>query len=120
MQAQKLQKRAARHGFDWKEAEPVFDKVAEELVETRAAFQSGDQKHIHEEVGDLLFVVVNLARHLKVDAESALRASNRKFARRFRYIEHRLAAEGRAMAECAPEELDFLWEEAKRVGAETS
>lgn len=120
MQAQKLQKRAARHGFDWSEAGPVFEKVLEELAETRAAYESGDQRHINEEVGDLLFVAVNLARHLKVDAESALRASSRKFARRFRYIEDQLAAAGRAMAECAPEELDALWEEAKRAGAEIS
>jgi ATP diphosphatase len=118
MQAQKLQKRAARHGFDWKEAGPVFDKVMEELAETRAAFLAGDRKHLYEEVGDLLFAAVNLARHLKLDAECALRASNRKFSRRFRYIEDRLMTEGRAMAECTPEELDALWEEAKCVDAE--
>jgi len=115
VRAQKLQKRAARHGFDWNEIQPVFDKVMEELDETKAALDSGNKQHIEEEIGDLLFVVVNLARHLKVDAESALRASNRKFIRRFRHIEERLAAHGRAMADGSPEELDGLWEEAKRT-----
>lgn len=113
-QAQKLQERAARQGFDWADVGPVFDKVVEELAETRAAFTSGDPAHVQEEVGDLLFVAVNLARHLKVDAESALRASNRKFVSRFRYIEERLKARGRPMSQCALEELDALWEEAKR------
>lgn len=116
MQAQKLQKRAARHGFDWTDAGPIFDKVLEELAETRMAYQSGDQAHVEEEIGDLLFVAVNLARHLQVDAESALRASNRKFIRRFRYIEQRLMAQGRSMSDCALEDLDALWEEAKRHG----
>lgn len=116
MRAQKLQKRAARHGFDWTDIEPVFAKVEEELAETRAAFQSGDPKHIEEEVGDLLFVAVNLARHLGVDAESALRASTAKFARRFGHVEQRLKRQERAMAETPAEELDSLWEEAKRAG----
>ncbi|MDD5035994.1 MAG: nucleoside triphosphate pyrophosphohydrolase [Methylococcaceae bacterium] len=114
MQAQKLQKRASRFGFDWTEIEPVFAKVEEELAETRAAYETGDFDQIEEEVGDLLFVAVNLARHLKVDAESALRASNRKFTRRFRHIEQRLASQDRVMADASAEELDALWEEAKR------
>ena len=113
MQAQKLQKRAARFGFDWPEIEPVFAKVEEELAETRAALQSGDREHIEEEVGDLLFVVVNLARHLGVDAETALRAGNRKFIRRFIHVEQRLKKQNRAMIETPAEELDILWEEAK-------
>jgi MazG family protein len=116
MRAQKLQKRAARHGFDWDAIDPVFAKVEEELAETRAAFQSGDARHIHEEVGDLLFVAVNLARHLGVDAESALRASNEKFTRRFGHIERRLAEQGQTMDESPAETLDTLWEEAKRAG----
>jgi MazG family protein len=114
MQAQKLQKRAARQGFDWPQIEPVFAKVEEELAEIRAAFLSGDREHIVEEVGDLLFVAVNLARHLGVDAESALRAGNRKFTRRFIHVEQRLREQDRAMAETPAEELDALWEEAKR------
>ena len=116
MRAQKLQKKAARHGFDWPEVGPVFAKVEEELEETRAAVQSGDRKHIEEEVGDLLFVAVNLARHLGVDAETALRASNDKFTRRFGHVEQSLKQQGRAMVETPAEELDRLWEEAKHRG----
>jgi MazG family protein len=116
MRAQKLQKRAARHGFDWTGIEPVFAKVEEELAETRAALQSGDRRHIEEEVGDLLFAAVNLARHLDVDAETALRASNAKFARRFGHVEQSLKAQGQAVAWTSEEELDRLWEAAKRTG----
>jgi len=112
--AQKLQQRAARHGFDWPEIGPVFDKVREELDELQAAYSTSDQKHIREEIGDLLFVVVNLARHLEIDAETALRDGNRKFVRRFRYIEEQLAAQGKTLAESTLAELDALWEEAKR------
>lgn len=113
MRAQKLQKRAARHGFDWPAIEPVFAKVEEELAETRAAYEAGDAESVEEEVGDLLFCVVNLARHLGVDAESALRAGNRKFAKRFRHVELALEGQGLAMAEVSAERLDALWEEAK-------
>jgi ATP diphosphatase len=116
MQAQKLQKRAARFGFDWRVIEPVYAKVEEELAETRAAHENGGQGQIEEEVGDLLFAAVNLSRHLGVDAESALRASNRKFTRRFAYVEQRLKEQSRAMAETSEEELDALWEEAKHSG----
>jgi MazG family protein len=112
MHAQKLQKKASRHGFDWDAVEPVFVKVEEELGELREAYESGDQAHIEDEVGDLLFVAVNLARHLGVDAESALRASSRKFTDRFQYVEKRLGA--KVMSDCAPELLDTLWDEAKR------
>lgn len=113
MRAQKLQKRAARHGFDWAEVGPVFAKVAEELAETRAAFESGDSHRIEEEVGDLLFGVVNLARHLGVDAEGALRSSNQKFTHRFQHIEARLKEQGRTLDTATLEEMDALWEEAK-------
>ncbi len=116
MRAQKLQKRAARHGFDWTQIGPVFVKVEEELAETRAAWASGSREEIEEEVGDLLFAAVNLARHLGVDAESALRASTAKFSRRFGCVEQRLKASGRAMAETPAEELDELWERAKQEG----
>jgi ATP diphosphatase len=114
MAAQKLQERAARQGFDWPEVDPVFEKVREELMELEEAYVAGDEEHIREEVGDLLFVAVNLARHFSVDAEGALRNSNRKFSRRFRYIEERLAEQGRRPDECPLAELDALWEEAKR------
>lgn len=113
--SEKIQNRAASHGFDWPELEPVFAKVHEELEEVREAFESGDQPHIQEEVGDLLFVAVNLARHLKVNPEIALKESNRKFARRFEFIEAQVAASGRTMRQCRLEELDALWHRAKQA-----
>lgn len=115
VQCEKIQNRAASHGFDWPEAAPVFDKVTEELNEVREAWESGDQAHIQEEVGDLLLVAVNLARHLKVNPEIALRESTRKFSTRFQYIERQVQATGRNLRECELAELDGLWLEAKRV-----
>ncbi|MCY1404415.1 Nucleoside triphosphate pyrophosphohydrolase [compost metagenome] len=112
--AAKLQKRAAQVGFDWPEALPVVDKLREELDEVLEAMADGDAAAQAEEVGDLLFVVVNLARHLKVDPETALRAANSKFERRFRYIEDVLRDAGRKPEECSLEELDAIWSEAKR------
>jgi MazG family protein len=112
--AQKLQKRAARHGFDWPDAAGVFEKVREELAELEEAHGAADPDHVREEIGDLLFVLVNLSRHLDVDAESALRDSNRKFMRRFRHIEEQVAARARALADCTLAELDGLWDEAKQ------
>ncbi|MFJ5296906.1 nucleoside triphosphate pyrophosphohydrolase [Pseudomonas sp. NPDC088368] len=112
--AAKLQKRASQVGFDWPEALPVVDKVREELQEVLEAMADNDQAGIHEEIGDLLFVVVNLARHLKVDPENALRAANGKFERRFRFIEHALRETGRPIVDCSLEEMDALWGEAKR------
>lgn len=111
----KLQKRAAQVGFDWSEALPVVDKVREELDEVLEAMSENDPEAIAEELGDLLFVVGNLARHLKVDPEAALRAANVKFERRFRFIEQALREAGRAMENCALEELDALWGEAKKL-----
>nr|WP_298169221.1 nucleoside triphosphate pyrophosphohydrolase [uncultured Pseudomonas sp.] len=111
----KLQKRAAQVGFDWPEALPVVDKVREELDEVLEAMSENDPSAIAEELGDLLFVVGNLARHLKVDPEAALRAANAKFERRFRFIEQALREAGRAMENCALEELDALWGEAKKL-----
>lgn len=111
----KLQKRAAQVGFDWPEALPVVDKVREELDEVLEAMSENDPEAIQEEIGDLLFVVSNLARHLRVDPETALRAANGKFERRFRFIEQALREQGRAMQDCALEELDTLWGEAKKL-----
>lgn len=110
----KLQKRAAQAGFDWPDALPVLDKVREELDEILEAMADNDPVAIADEVGDLLFSVVNLARHLKVDPESALRGANNKFDRRFRFIEQALRDSGRPMEDCTLEELDALWGEAKR------
>lgn len=113
--AAKLQKRASQVGFDWPEALPVVDKVREELGEVLEAMSENDPQAIVEELGDLLFVVVNLARHLKVDPENALRAANGKFERRFRFIEQALREAGRPIESCDLEELDALWGEAKKA-----
>lgn len=110
----KLQKRAAQVGFDWPDALPVLDKVREELDEVLEAMADNDAEGIADEVGDLLFSVVNLARHLKVDPETALRAANTKFERRFRFIEQALRETHRPIENCGLEELDALWGEAKR------
>jgi len=115
IECEKIQDRAARHGFDWPNIEPVFAKVQEELQEVTEAWQSGDQDHIKEEVGDLLLVVVNLARHLNVNPEIALKESNRKFSRRFQYIEQQVDASGRTLIDCELAELDAFWNEAKVV-----
>jgi nucleoside triphosphate diphosphatase len=94
VRAVKLQKRAARAGFDWPGTIDVVDKITEEARELAAAARSGaptDKEHLREELGDLLFTVANLARHLEVEPETALRSANAKFERRFRYIERELA-----------------------------
>ncbi|MGE0745309.1 MAG: nucleoside triphosphate pyrophosphohydrolase [Rhodospirillales bacterium] len=114
MRAFKLQRRAARVGFDWPDAEPVFAKIDEEIAELRAEIDAAaPPERVAAEVGDLLFSVVNLARHLDVDPEVALRGTNAKFERRFRAVEARLAAAGRTAADAGLAELDALWDEAK-------
>ena len=112
--AAKLQKRAAQVGFDWPDALPVLDKVREELDEVLQAMADGDPQALEDEVGDLLFAAVNLARHLKLDPENALRGANRKFERRFRFIEQALRDIARPIEDCTLEDLDALWGEAKR------
>ncbi|MBA1257073.1 nucleoside triphosphate pyrophosphohydrolase [Pseudomonas oryzihabitans] len=111
--AAKLQKRAANVGFDWADATPVVAKIQEELDEVREAMANGQAAQVAEEVGDLLFVMVNLARHLQVDAEDALRQANAKFERRFRFIEEALKAQDRSPQEASLEEMDALWDAAK-------
>ena len=113
LECEKIQDRAANFGFDWVSVEPVFEKVQEELDEVKEAWLSGNQKHIEEEIGDLLLVVVNLARHLKVNPELALKQSTKKFARRFQYIEKQVADSGRDLLNCNLAELDAYWDEAK-------
>lgn len=112
--AAKLQKRAAQVGFDWPEALPVVDKVREELDEVLEAMAADDHAGQQDEIGDLLFVVVNLARHLRVDPEVALRQANAKFERRFRFIEQALRDTRRGMEDCTLQEMEALWGEAKR------
>jgi MazG family protein len=115
MQAQKLQKRAARHGFDWPNINPVFDKLHEELDELKEAHAEGDEANMREELGDLLFVIANLARHMGVDAEACLRAGNAKFIRRFGHIERRVSERGKTLDDHTLAELDQFWDEARRM-----
>ncbi|MBC7131673.1 MAG: nucleoside triphosphate pyrophosphohydrolase [Roseovarius sp.] len=113
LRAVKLQKRAARVGFDWPESAQVLDKLREETAELHAAAASGDPDHIEEEFGDLLFVMANLARHMKICPEAALRRANAKFTRRFAWIEARLAETGRRPEDSDLAEMDALWNAAK-------
>jgi ATP diphosphatase len=113
LRALKLQKRAARVGFDWPSTGEVLDKIAEEARELVEARESLTQEEIAEEMGDLLFVMANLARHLDVDPEAALRAANAKFLRRFRFIEAALARDGRRPEQSDLAEMDALWDAAK-------
>ncbi len=113
--AEKLQKRAARVGFDWPEPVQVLDKIAEETQEIRAALEENLAKDsVAEEIGDLLFAAVNLARHLEIDSEGALRAANRKFERRFRRVEDILAAQGKAPSGSTLDEMEAAWVQAKQ------
>ena len=113
LRAVKLQNRAARVGFDWPDAAPVLDKIVEEARELVEARDTLTADAIEEEFGDLLFVVANLARHLRVDPETALRRANDKFTRRFRAIESALAAQGRRPQDSTLAEMDALWNAAK-------
>lgn len=114
MRAVKLQDRAARVGFDWPDAGQVLDKISEETAELVAARDAGDTDHTAEEFGDLLFVMANLARHLRIDPEDALRRANAKFTRHFRMVEAALAAQGRRPQDSTLAEMDALWDDAKR------
>jgi ATP diphosphatase len=114
LRAEKLQKRAGSVGFDWESAPKVVEKIAEEAAEIAEAQAAGASAHkLEEEVGDLLFAVANLARHLKVDPEKALRTANAKFVRRFQAIEVGLAARGKKPAEASLDEMEALWQQAK-------
>jgi ATP diphosphatase len=113
MRAEKLQRRASSVGFDWNNAHLVLEKIAEEAREVLDATTQAERE---EEIGDLLFVVANLARHLKVDPEAALRGANAKFTRRFRHIETALAAKGVTLGAAGLEEMEALWQEAKSKG----
>jgi ATP diphosphatase len=111
--ALKLQEKASRVGFDWNDPRAVLAKIREEADEIEQALDSGDKTETASEVGDLLFAVVNLARHANADPEAALRGTNSKFERRFRFIEEKLSEQGRTPAQASLEEMDGLWDEAK-------
>ena len=114
VRAARLQRRAARVGFDWPEPVQVLDKVEEEIAELRAELKSqANQDRLTDEIGDLLFAAVNLARHLDVDGEAALRQANAKFERRFRAIEEALRARGRRLEDASLDEMEALWQRAK-------
>ena len=114
--ARKLQKRAATAGFDWGHIKPVIEKVKEELLEFEQALETGQQQRISDELGDILFATVNLARHSAVEPEIALRSANQRFENRFKWIENALKLQGRQITETDLSELDSLWNEAKRAG----
>ncbi len=120
LEAHQLSRRAANVGFDWPDVQGIFDKLAEEAAELKQLLASGkrDGAEIEEEAGDLLFTGVNLARFLGLDAEIALKKTNRKFARRFRVMERTAAARGQNLKDLSLDQLDALWNEAKRADAE--
>ncbi len=111
-EAQDIGSKVAKVGFDWPEVEQVYDKLSEEIHEVREA---NDAAHREEEIGDLLFVAVNLARHLKVDAEQALRKANAKFRKRFEFVENSLAADGIPLGTATLEQMEGKWLEAKQA-----
>jgi len=114
VEAQQIASKAAGVGFDWENIDQVIAKLHEELDELRQARGGSDPAHIEDELGDILFVIVNIARFLKVDPEQALRGTNAKFRRRFGYVEEQLAGRGRKLTDSHLEEMEELWQEAKR------
>jgi nucleoside triphosphate diphosphatase len=113
MRAVKLQSKASTIGFDWHDARLVLAKIREETDEIEAAIETGEAEKIQDEIGDLLFAVANLARHIGIDPEAAIRGTNEKFARRFAHIEQRIAQHGQKLGEVSLAEMDALWDEAK-------
>ena len=122
LKAQRTQEKASRVGFDWKDASGPLEKVREELeelaseIDRRKSDAPADSERVKEELGDLVFSVCNLARHLKVDCESALEGSTSKFAKRFRAVEAAAKASGRDLSSMTIEEMDALWNEVKNTG----
>lgn len=116
LEALKVTKRAAKVGFDWENADQIFDKLNEETAELREAISSGNTDDIEAEIGDLLFVIVNLARKFDIEPETALKRTNRKFRQRFKYIEDRLATDDRSLVDASLVEMDEMWNEAKSAG----
>jgi len=115
IRAEKLQAKASKVGFDWNDARLVLEKIREETGEIEDALASKDQKNIEEEIGDLLFVVANLARHVSVNPEVALRKANLKFVRRFNYIENNMKLVGKDIKDANLEEMEHFWNEARKL-----
>lgn len=113
LKASRLTEKAARVGFDWRRTEDVFDKLDEEMSELREAVAAGDANSIHDEIGDLLFTIANIARKVGVNAEEALQSTNRKFMSRFESMESRVHERGQNLDQLELEEMDRLWDEAK-------
>ena len=113
LKAQRTQSKAARVGFDWKDATGATDKIEEELGELREAVAAGDKAKMSDEMGDLLFSVVNYCRFVDVDAESALEGTNKKFSRRFREVERRVREQGKTLKQCTLAEMDAIWDAVK-------
>jgi ATP diphosphatase len=114
-EALKLQERAAKVGFDWSAPEPILDKIEEEIAELRVALKGGDQAKVSDELGDLIFAVVNIGRHVKADPEQALRGTNTKFRRRFSHIEQTLHAEGETLEDATLDRMEEIWQAAKAI-----
>jgi ATP diphosphatase len=114
-EALKLQERAAKVGFDWSAPEPILDKIEEEIGELRTALRDGDRAKVSDELGDLIFAVVNIGRHVKTDPEQALRGTNTKFRRRFNHIEQVLDAEGETLEAATLERMEEIWQAAKAI-----
>lgn len=114
-EALKLQQRAAKVGFDWSEAEPILDKIEEEVGELREALRSGQQAKVADELGDLIFALVNIGRHVDADPEDALRGTNTKFRRRFSHIETELQKSGETLEAATLEQMEDLWQAAKAI-----
>lgn len=115
IEANKLTRKAAKVGFDWENAAQIFDKLNEEIVELKAEISDGENVKIEEEIGDLLFVIVNLARKFDVEPETALKKTNRKFRARFSFIESELKKQGKSLTESSLAEMDALWNQAKKT-----
>ena len=116
-EAHQISSRAARVGFDWPDVEGIFDKLQEEVAELKEVISTADdagrRERLEDEIGDMLFVIVNIARYLKIDSEAALKRSNRKFKSRFRYMESELAKQGKTLEQASLEEMEALWQKSK-------
>ena len=113
LRAQKLQKKTAKEGFDWDQINDVFDKLDEEIAEFKEAVLKKKSADIQNEIGDIIFVITNIAKFYKIDAEEALRSTNNKFIKRFQYIEQKIEAKGKTLKDSPLEEMERYWQEAK-------